>query len=137
MRANRSQLDPRALVRPRLAAAMTVLVMAVAVTACGGLGETAAGDVRDGPATGEAVRLTMGDDLFDPASIQVAAGTSVVVEIHNEGERNHNFTIESLNVSTGPMEPGDVKTATFTPEAGTTRFVCTWHDGMVGTIEAA
>jgi hypothetical protein len=35
------------------------------------------------------------------------------------------------------MQSGDVKTVTVTLPAGTTRFVCTWHQGMVVDITAA
>jgi plastocyanin len=113
------------------------LALAVVVVGCGGLGETAAGDVADGPAAGDAVGVIMQDDVFEPTAIEVQAGAPVTVELENEGDRNHNFTIEGLELSTGPMEPGDVMTATFTPPEGATQFVCTWHPGMVGQITAA
>jgi plastocyanin len=117
--------------RLRLAAA--ALAMLVIVAGCG-LGETAAGDVQEGAASGDAVLLVMKDNVFEPAVLDLPAGAPVTIEVRNDGEMNHNFTIEALNVSTGPMEPGDVMTVTFTPPAGTTEFVCTWHPEMVGQI---
>jgi plastocyanin len=111
-------------------------VLAVVVVGCGGLGETAAGEVTDGPAAGDAVHVVMEDDVFEPTAIEVPAGAPVTIELENEGDRNHNFTIEGLELSTGPMEPGDVMTATFTPPEGTTQFVCTWHPEMVGQLTA-
>jgi plastocyanin len=117
--------------RVRLAAA--ALAMLVVVAGCG-LGETAAGDVQDGPASGDAVQLVMKDNAFEPAVLELTPGTPVTLEVRNEGEANHNFTIEALNVSTGPMEPGDVKTVTFTPPPDAPQFVCTWHPEMVGEI---
>jgi plastocyanin len=111
-------------------------VMTVAIGGCG-LGETAAGDVQDGeaPPDSNAVEIVMRDSLFEPEVLEIPAGTPVTVEVRNDGAENHNFTVENLNVSTGPMEGGDVKTVTFTPQAGTTEFVCTWHEGMVGRIQ--
>jgi hypothetical protein len=35
------------------------------------------------------------------------------------------------------MGAGDVKTITVTLPAGTTRFVCTWHPGMVVDVVGA
>jgi plastocyanin len=112
-------------------------LLAVGIGGCG-LGESAGGNVQDGeaPPDSNAVEVIMRDSLFEPEVIEVPAGTPVTVEIRNDGAENHNFTIQSLNTSTGPMEGGDVKTVTFTPEAGTTEFVCTWHEGMVGRIQA-
>lgn len=48
-----------------------------------------------------------------------------------QGQSNHNFTNTDLNVSTDPVKPGDVVTVAATVPIGTTRFVCTWHPGMV------
>lgn len=121
---------------PRLTLILIGLI-ALTLAACG-LGESAAGDVQSGPpAAGvDAVQLAMNDDVFMPDVLQVPADTPVTLEITNEGSENHNFTIEDLNVSTGPMEPGAVVTVTFTAPAGNTEFICTWHGPMVGHLEA-
>ena len=58
------------------------------------------------------------------------------VEVRNEGSDDHNFTIDVLNLSTGTIEPGQVKTATFTVPSGTTEYHCTFHPGMRGEIVA-
>jgi plastocyanin len=108
----------------------------VALAGCG-KGETASGDVRSGPAGAGAVRLVMEDDRFQPEVLRVPVGSPVTVEVRNDGKKNHNFTVDNLNVSTGPMHHGDVKTVTFTAPKGTTAFSCTWHKGMVGRIVAA
>ena len=65
---------------------------------------------------------------------EVRAGSPVTLEVRNEGKKNHNFTIHSLHVSTGPMHPGDVQTVRFTRPKGSTESSCTWHSGMVGRI---
>jgi plastocyanin len=114
-----------------------IAVGLVVVLAGCGKGETASGDVRSGPAAAGAVRLVMEDDRFQPEVLEVPAGSPVTVEVRNDGNKNHNFTIDSLGVSTGPMRHGDVKTVTFTALKGTTEFICTWHRGMVGRIVGA
>jgi plastocyanin len=113
--------------------AIVVVVLAVgaaAARALNSLGETAAGDVRPGPATSGASKVVMRDNVFDPTTASVAAGTRVEIEIQNSGPASHNFTSEALNVSTGPMQAGDVKTVSETVP-GRTQFICTWHQGMV------
>jgi plastocyanin len=123
----------------KLIAAGVVLVLivvgAAAALALGnGLGENAAGDVRTGPADAPAARLVMQDNTFEPASVSVPAGTPVEIEVRNDGAANHNLTSEALHVSTGPTQPGVVKTIVVTIPRGTTRFVCTWHSGMAVDI---
>ncbi|HYT78723.1 MAG TPA: cupredoxin domain-containing protein [Actinomycetota bacterium] len=86
---------------------------------------------RDGAG---ATRVVMKDEVFQPVVLEVPAGSPVTIEVRNAGQENHNFTIDDLDVSTGPMHPGDVMTVTFTPLKGTTEFRCTWHSGMVGRI---
>ena len=110
--------------------------LVVLLSGCG-QGETASGDVRDGPAGAGAVRLVMEDSTFQPQVLEVPAGSPVTVEVRNDGSKNHNFTIDRLGVSTGPMHHGDVKTVAFTAPKGSTEFSCTWHKGMVGRIVAA
>jgi plastocyanin len=95
------------------------------------LGENAAGDVRPGPGGQGATQVAMQDDRFQPGSVQVGAGVPATFELRNDGKSNHNFTSTDLNVSTGPMKPGDVVTVTATVPVGATAFVCTWHPGMV------
>jgi plastocyanin len=120
----------------RLVATGVTVGLIVVLAGCG-KGETASGDVRSGPAAAGAVRLVMEDDRFQPEVLEVPAGSPVTVEVRNDGNRSHNFTIDSLGVSTGPMHHGDVKTVRFTAPKGTTQFICTWHKGMVGRVVAA
>ncbi len=118
-----------------IAGAVALLVVLGAVGAVvvlgSGLGETAAGDLRPGPAGPGAAQVVMTDNAFQPATAEVAAGVPTEIELRNNGQVNHNFTSDALHVSTGPMQPGEVTTMTVTVPKGTTRFVCTWHPGMV------
>ena len=123
--------------RWRMLVATGMAVGLIAVLAGCGKGETASGEVRSGPAAAGGVRLVMEDDRFQPEVLEVPAGSPVTVEVRNDGNKNHNFTIDSLGVSTGPMHHGEVKTVRFTAPKGTTEFICTWHKGMVGRIVGA
>jgi len=116
--------------------AIVVVVGAAALFAMSNtLGEAAAGDVRSGSAPAAAAHVVMQDDSFAPASVSVAAGSQVEIELRNAGQANHNFTSQALHVSTGSMTPGEVKTVSITVPKGTTPFVCTWHPGMVIDVD--
>ena len=119
------------LIASALALVVVVGGVAAMVVLGSGLGESAAGDVRSGPAGPGATKIVMVDNAFQPATAQVTAGAPVEIELDNTGQANHNFTSEALHISTGPLKPGDVATMTVTLPPGTTRFVCTWHQGMV------
>ncbi len=47
----------------------------------------------------------------------------------------HDLAIESLDLNTGPIDEGDVATATFTAPEGGAEFVCTYHSDMTGRVE--
>ncbi len=107
--------------------------MPLVAVACGGLGETAGGDVHPGTAEPGATAIVMRDDTFEPASVDVPQG-AVQFELRNEGANNHNFTNEALKVSTGPVKPGEVVTVNVTIPAGANQFLCTWHPGMAISV---
>ena len=92
------------------------------------------GDVTDGPATGDAVEVVAGDSFFEPESLKLDAGETATVEVTNEGDSAHDFSIDALDISTGSIDPGQVKTISFEVPEGTTEFVCSYHPGMAGTI---
>ncbi|HEY7025393.1 MAG TPA: cupredoxin domain-containing protein [Candidatus Limnocylindrales bacterium] len=109
-----------------------LVVGGIAVVALGsGLGESAAGDVAQGPADPGATSVVMNDNFFSPTAVTVTHGSPVQFEIRNDGQVNHNFTSDALHVSTGPVKPGQVVTLTVPIPPGVTQFVCTWHPGMV------
>lgn len=114
---------------PAAAAALAAL----ALTACGGP-TPASGDVRTGPADGEAVGIVTVDDEFEPSTLELEPGTDVTVEVTNQGERPHNLVIDEMDLSTGTLEPGDVATATFTVPDDAVAFHCSFHPGMTGEI---
>ena len=97
-------------------------------------GAQASGEVHPGPGGPDAVAVVATDNAFEPARLELPAGEEVEIEVTNEGETTHDFTIESLELSTGPIEEGAVATATFTVPQGEMGFVCSVHGGMEGVI---
>lgn len=121
------------MVKIKTAAAALSAVAAVLLGACGG--EVAAsGNVAEGPAAGDAIKVQMLDNEFTPKVITARAGEEVTIEITNDGEAVHNLVIEDLEVSSGTLLKGQVATATFTMPGETTEFVCTFHSAMVGEL---
>jgi plastocyanin len=108
-------------------AAFAALVLA----ACGA---KASGDVHPGSGGPGAVALVARDNTFEPARLELPAGEEVEVEITNEGGTTHDFTVDSLDLSTGPIEEGAAATATLTVPEGETTFACSIHGGMDGVI---
>lgn len=114
--------------------ATTVLLLA----ACGGDDAPTAGEDNEDTGSGGAATLEVSavDNSFEPASLSAAAGEEVTVEVTNDGENPHTFTIDDLEVDTSTIQPGVSATATFTmPETAVT-FYCAIHgQRMSGTID--
>lgn len=117
----------------RLAA---VLLAAVLLAACSG-GVEKTGNVTKGKATGDAVKIEAGDNFFKPEKVKLNPGEEVTIEITNSGDSPHDWTVDEPKLSTGVMAAGDVFNATFTVPDRDTKFVCTLHRGMEGTIEVS
>ena len=92
------------------------------------------GNVSQGPATHDAVELTIEDGTFDAKELKLPVGEEVTVEITNRDGESHDFAIDALELNTGTIESGGVATATFTVPQGSVRFACSYHDDMRGSI---
>jgi plastocyanin len=119
--------------RPTMLLVGALGLVALLGTACG-FSSQPSGNVGEGPATGEAVRLVAVDGQFTPDSLQLPAGEEVTIEIRNEDGTAHDFAVGSLDVNTGTIDPGEAATATFTMPDDVTEFECTIHGGMSGRI---
>lgn len=80
------------------------------------------------------VQLALQDDMFAPQTLELTAGSEVTVEVTNDGNNPHTFTIPSLDVDTGTLQPGDSTQVTFTAPGHETEFRCVIHSSMTGTI---
>jgi plastocyanin len=114
---------------------LSAAALALVVAACGP-DSAPSGDVAGGPARSDATEIVAEDNHFDPNGLELEAGREVEIEITNKDDTAHDFAIDSLDLNTGIIEPGDVATARFTvPEEGL-EFVCTLHGDMTGRIVA-
>ncbi|CAN0413773.1 unnamed protein product, partial [Phaeothamnion confervicola] len=78
------------------------------------------------------------DLAFEPNGFAIPADTEVTVTITNEGQLQHDFHIDQLNLTSKLLNNGESDTVTFKAPAGTLDFWCTVpghkEAGMVGTI---
>jgi plastocyanin len=109
--------------------ALLVVVSSVFfIGACGG-------DDDGGGGGSTEAEVVAQDFSFDPTTLDLPAGGEVTVTLNNEGEAEHSFTSDDLDVET-EAEGGESSEVTFTaPDEGTAEFHCKYHpDKMKGEI---
>jgi plastocyanin len=94
-------------------------------------GEAAAGD-GGGSAAETIGTIAMRDDVFVPSEATIDAGD---VELVNEGESAHNFTVEGEGIDVD-VDPGTTTTQSIDLAAGTYTMFCEFHrsNGMEGKL---
>jgi plastocyanin len=113
------------------ASVLTALIVAALLV--GACGEDDGGG--SGSGSGDSVELVAQDFSFDPTTLDLPAGEEVTVTLMNEGEAEHSFTVDDLDVET-EAEGGESAEVSFTaPEEGAVEFHCKYHpDQMTGEI---
>jgi plastocyanin len=82
------------------------------------------------------IETELDDFYFGPTFIKAKPGTTVKVELHNEGSVEHTFTIDSANVDE-TLKPDAKMTVTVkVPASGSLRYYCRFHrsQGMQGAF---
>ncbi len=96
--------------------------------------KTTAASTSSGKATDE---VEMDDNYFKPKTITGKAGSTVKIELKNEGQAEHNFKIDSqsANADVSPGKTAEVSVKI--PASGSIQFYCEYHKGlgMVGTVK--
>ena len=121
------------MVKGRSTASAALVLAAIFLGACG-REVAASGNVTQGAASGDAVKVVARDNDFVPAEIKGKAGEEIAVEVTNSGDSPHNFVLKDLDVSSGTLESGKVATVKFVMPGTPTEFVCTFHGGMTGEL---
>ena len=115
-----------------------VIAAAVVVSACSDDEASPSGDQQtEAPQTID-VEMTLEDFDFSPASINLDLGDEVFVELANDGDEEHTFTIDEFFVDE-TLASGEDRDVTFTPnEPGEFTFYCKNHpDTMQGSLRVA
>lgn len=81
------------------------------------------------PSAPAPVTVHMSDFAFHPDSLKIHTGDTVVFQ--NDDQAVHNVSADAFQ--SGDVQPGKSWSYTFS-KAGTYTYVCTYHDGMKGTI---
>ena len=145
--------------RSRLAGTVAVvLAIMLAAAACGGGG-------TEGPAGGspqpteEGGTITIGgqqandhgsqdvsgrdeieveadDFYFEPTVLQGSPGQALKIEVHNEGQALHNFSLTEQGIDMDVASGEDISVDVSFPDSGTLVFFCKYHrtQGMVGGL---
>jgi plastocyanin len=117
----------------KLLVVCAVIAIAVFLVSCGGGDD---GNEDSSSASGGGTEVKMRDFSYEPKGLTARAGQAVTLELKNEGEQPHTFTIAGL-VDSQRVEKGQSKSITFTPtQAGSLTFFCTVHGQatMSGTL---
>jgi plastocyanin len=80
--------------------------------------------------------VELDDFYFEPTVLEGKPGGKVTLELKNEGQVEHSFTIASENIDKD-LEPGDEGEVTVTiPKSGVVSFYCKYHksSGMAGGL---
>ncbi|MFM9106920.1 MAG: cupredoxin family copper-binding protein, partial [Chloroflexota bacterium] len=80
---------------------------------------------------GAAVEVAIANYAFDPAALDVAAGTTVTWT--NKDTVPHTVTAVDKSFDSGNMPPGATFSHTFAT-AGTVDYICQYHGGMKATV---
>lgn len=118
-----SRTHARRVTNRALAVAVAALVT-LFVAGCGAAG--AQHDADDTPV--RTSQVSVDDDVFAPATVEVAPGTEVTWTW--VGNNTHNVTADDFASDT---QDSGTFTHTF-DRAGTYEYACTLHPGMVGTV---
>ena len=119
------------------------LVLVVAAAGCGGSssgGSSGSTEESGGGTTtvGDEATLEVDDNYFKPSVVSGEPGSSVKLELDNEGRVEHNFSIDAQGVDQD-LEPGEDASVTVKiPKSGTVAFYCKYHRsaGMEGSLQA-
>ena len=114
-----------------------VLTLAVILVVLTGCARERTGDVHEGPAGSDAVKVVLHDDAFLTDALNLDAGLRwMFSEVRTRGATGTTSRSTRWTCRPGTIEPGHVMTATFVVPNGTMEYHCTFHPGMRGEIVA-
>jgi plastocyanin len=111
-----------------------IILLTLALSACGSNGGSS-GDAAIEGSNSDVVELLIDGGSFDPETLELSKDEQVTVKIVNNDSTPHDFAIESIDLHTDTIKPGDAVNATFVAREGAAEFVCTLHPDMKGRIE--
>lgn len=88
---------------------------------------------------GTETEVEVDDFYFNPTTIKAKPGTTVKLELANESNTLHNFSLDDQSIDTDVPAGGNVDVMVTVPASGSVEFYCKYHkaSGMVGQVEAS
>jgi plastocyanin len=117
--------------------ALVLAAIVLGLAACGG-GSNSNNSSSSESGSGK-TELEMDDDYFEPKTVKGDPGQEMTLELKNEGNEEHNFTLTEQSVDQD-VEAGEEAEVTVTvPQSGTLTFYCKYHrsKGMEGKLESS
>lgn len=126
----------------RTAMAMAVVALAAVLAAGCSLGGGGGGSSSTGSAN--TIRIVGKDNLYEPVTVEIKAGTEYEFVLKNDGAGAHNAVVEAKAkvgqdfASDPTINPGDEsKWKVKIDQAGTYTIQCTLHPEMKGELKVA
>jgi plastocyanin len=118
---------------------VVLLTTALVAAGCGGDDDDADVDTGSGgDSSAKTVELEADNFYFEPEAIDAKAGDTLTIEVENEGDAPHTFTVDALDIDQeiAPGESAEIEVTV--PDSGGVDFYCRFHEGrgMKGTIGA-
>jgi len=76
------------------------------------------------------------DNYFEPTFLRGDPGQTITLKVENEGNANHNFSVDALGINTNIPPKGEAEIKVTFPQSGVTPFFCRFHaaTGMNGAL---
>ena len=135
-------------------AACALIALGIVLAGCGGSSESSTAGEGEGQqstiagvsandhgskdVSGE-TEVELDDYYFEPTVLEGKPGTQVTLELENEGEVEHNFSIESQGIDQDVEAGETAKVTVRIPSSGEISFYCKYHkgEGMAGALKAS
>jgi plastocyanin len=115
-----------------------MVALAFGAAACGG--GSGSGESTETASSGGSGKTEVGlkDDFFEPKTISGKPGEKITLELKNEGNNEHNFTLEEQNIDQDVEAQEEAEVTVTVPKSGSLTFFCEYHKskGMTGTLGA-
>jgi plastocyanin len=106
-------------------------------TTSGGQGEPSSHGTTNVAGKDE-VKMELDDFYFGPTVLVGKPGQTLKIELENEGNTEHNFSVDSQKIDKDVEQGEDATVSVTFPQSGKLQFYCSYHraKGMIGTLRA-
>jgi plastocyanin len=122
--------------------ALLLFGAALGLAACGGYGSSSNSNSNSSSTSSSGsgkTEVELDDYYFKPKTIEGDPGKKITLELKNEGNTEHNFSLDEQSVSTDVAAGDEAEVTVTVPKSGTLTFYCKYHrsQGMTGTLQAS